>query len=148
MCSLQSSPRARTCPMLILYLRVACFLLGMVYIEPIEEEDQNEPNPGSLGPFLCFCTLSGAFAPYRQQEGASCMEPAQDHAPHAMGDVALALAGVCALFSPGQPWAGLSTFPSPQHLLQLAPGDSQPKAGIIWSRSLLITAPVPATLCF
>lgn len=52
------------------------------------------------------------------------------------------------LFSPGQPRAGLSTFPSPQHLLQLAPGDSQPKAGIIWSRSLLITAPVPATLCF
>lgn len=134
--------------MLILYLRVAFFLLDMVYIEPIEEEDQNKPTPGSLGPFLCFCTLSRAFAPYHQQEGASCTEPAQGHAPRAMGAVALALAGGCTLFSPGQPWAGLSTFPSPQHPLQLAPGGSQPKAGIIWSRSLLIATPIPAALCF
>lgn len=45
---------------------VACFLLDMVYIQNMMEEDQKEGTPGSLRPFLGFCILFWAFAVYFQ----------------------------------------------------------------------------------
>jgi len=44
----------------------ACFLLDMVYIQNVMEEDQKEGAPGSLQPFLSFCILFWASAPYFQ----------------------------------------------------------------------------------
>lgn len=45
---------------------LACFLLDMVYIQNMMEEDQIERTPGLLQPFLSFCIVFWAFASYFQ----------------------------------------------------------------------------------
>lgn len=48
---------------------VACFLLDMVYIQSMMEEDQKEGTPGSLQPFSASASFSGLLHCISRLEG-------------------------------------------------------------------------------